>query len=106
MVGGDRGAVVWLDEYGPGLAHPHTLLDLGSDRPRRFFSAAPLRTAWETRVPGLSGYPQTQRDGRELGNGVASACLSPLGATVPDPGSWWWNSYPPAGPLPEEAQAN
>ncbi len=53
LVGGDRGAVVWLDDYGPGLAHAHVLLDLASDRPRRLFSPEALRGAWDAGVPGL-----------------------------------------------------
>lgn len=53
MVGADRAAAVWVDEYGPGVVHPHVLLDLLSDRPRRGFSAEPLRRAWETGVPGV-----------------------------------------------------
>lgn len=53
LVGADRAAAVWVDEYGPGMVHPHVLLDLLSDRPRRGFSAEPLRRAWETGVPGV-----------------------------------------------------
>ncbi|MCG6989362.1 MAG: hypothetical protein LJF06_14450 [Gemmatimonadetes bacterium] len=53
LVGADRAAAVWVDEYGPGLVHPHVLLDLLSDRPRRAFHVEPLRRAWETGVPGV-----------------------------------------------------
>lgn len=53
LLGADRAATVWIDEYGPGLVHPHVVLDLLSDRPRRSFSADPLRRAWEAGVPGL-----------------------------------------------------
>ena len=53
LLGSDRAATVWIDEYGPGLVHPHVVLDLLSDRPRRNFLADPLRKAWEGGVPGL-----------------------------------------------------
>jgi len=53
LVGADRAATVWVDEYGPGIVHPHVVLDLLSDRPRRAFAADPLRKAWEGGVPGL-----------------------------------------------------
>jgi tetratricopeptide (TPR) repeat protein len=50
--GADRAAVVWVDEYGSGLIHPHVVLDLLSDRPRRSFTTEPLHRAWELGVPG------------------------------------------------------
>lgn len=53
VTGADRAAVIWVDEYGPGLVHPHVVLDLASDRPRRAFPLEPLREAWESGVPGL-----------------------------------------------------
>jgi hypothetical protein len=53
----DRVATVWVDEYGPGLVHPHVVLDSLSDRPRRFFSAEPLRKAWALGVPGAVDEP-------------------------------------------------
>jgi tetratricopeptide (TPR) repeat protein len=87
LVGADRGAVVWLDEYGPGLAHPQTLLDLAADRPRRFFSPIPLRTAWETGVPGLLDLPQADGRWEKLGGGIASACVVALGSDGPR--SWF-----------------
>lgn len=52
LTGSDRVAIVWVDEYGPGFVHPHLVLDLLSDRPRRFFSADPLQRAWDHGVPG------------------------------------------------------
>ncbi|NNF13583.1 MAG: tetratricopeptide repeat protein [Gemmatimonadetes bacterium] len=52
LTGSDRVAVVWIDEYGAGLVHPHLILDLLSDRPRRFFSSDPLERAWDLGVPG------------------------------------------------------
>ncbi len=57
IVGADRAAAVWVDEYGPGMVHPHVLLDLLSDDPRRSFSAEPLRRAWEAGVPGFLESP-------------------------------------------------
>jgi hypothetical protein len=53
VVSGDRAAVVWVDEYGPGLVHGHVVLDLLSDQPRRAFAHEPLRLAWSEGVPGL-----------------------------------------------------
>lgn len=53
LLGADRVATVWIDEYGPGLVHPHVVLDLLNDRPRRSFSADPLRKAWKSGVPGV-----------------------------------------------------
>lgn len=52
LLSADRAAVVWVDEYGPGLVHPHVVVDLLCDRPRRTFSREPLRAAWESGVPG------------------------------------------------------
>lgn len=52
LTGSDRVAAVWIDEYGPGLVHPHLVLDLLSDRPRRYFSAEPLQKAWDFGIPG------------------------------------------------------
>lgn len=52
LTGSDRVAVVWIDEYGAGFVHPHLILDLLSDRPRRFFSSDPLQRAWDLGVPG------------------------------------------------------
>lgn len=60
--GSDRGAVVWIDEYGPGLVHPHLIVDSIADRPRRSFSPDALHRAWERGVPGtcdLSGEGST-----------------------------------------------
>ncbi len=53
LLSAGRAATVWVDEYGPGLVHPHVVLDLASDRPRRTFSVEPLRLAWESGVPGV-----------------------------------------------------
>ncbi len=83
IVGGDRGAVVWLDEYGPGLVHPHTLLDLGSDRPRRFFPSAPLRSAWESRIPAFWDLHNGNQNSGDLWGGVASSSLISLGSDGP-----------------------
>ena len=59
VTGADRSAIVWVDEYNPGLVHPHVILDLRSDRPRRSFAADPLRQAWELGVPGALDEPGT-----------------------------------------------
>ncbi len=87
LLGADRGAVVWLDEYGPGLAHPHTLLDLAADRPRRFFSPIPLQTAWDSGVPGVLDLPRTEDRWEKVGSGIASACAVALGSDGPR--SWF-----------------
>ena len=60
LVEADRAATVWVDEYGPGLVHPYVVLDLLSDRPRRAFSAEPLRRAWDSGVPGILEVPGSQ----------------------------------------------
>jgi tetratricopeptide (TPR) repeat protein len=57
ITGADRAAIVWVDEYGPGLVHPHVVLDLLADRPRRSFSAEGLRRAWELGVPSALDEP-------------------------------------------------
>jgi tetratricopeptide (TPR) repeat protein len=57
---GDRAAVVWVDEYGPGLVHTHVVLDLIADRPRRAFPVEPLRLSWSQGVPGL--YDVSERE--------------------------------------------
>jgi len=59
VTGADRAAVVWVDEYNPGLVHPHVILDLRADRPRRSFASEPLREAWELGVPGAFDEPGT-----------------------------------------------
>ena len=87
LAGADRGAVVWLDEYGPGSAHPHALLDLAADRPRRFFSPIPLRAAWDSGVPGLFDLPQAEGRWGRLGEGIASTSVIALGSDGPR--SWF-----------------
>ena len=52
VTGSDRVAAVWIDEYGPGQAHPYLVLDLIADRPRRVFSLEPLHNAWDDGIPG------------------------------------------------------
>lgn len=52
LTGSDRVAAVWIDEYGPGLVHPYVVLDLLSDRPRRYFAVDPLQKAWDFGIPG------------------------------------------------------
>jgi len=52
LSGSDRVAAVWIDEYGPGLVHPHLVVDSLSDRPRRAFRLEAFHRAWERGVPG------------------------------------------------------
>lgn len=48
----DRVAVVWVDEYGSDLVHPHVIVDHLARPLRRDFSNEPLTRAWEAGVPG------------------------------------------------------
>jgi tetratricopeptide (TPR) repeat protein len=48
----DRAAAVWVDEYGSGLVHPHVVVDLLADRPRRHYAVEPLKKAWDLGLPG------------------------------------------------------
>jgi tetratricopeptide (TPR) repeat protein len=68
VASGDRAAVVWVDEYGPGLVHGHVILDLSADRPRRAFLPEPLRLAWSEGVPGIY-----DASGREAAPGLFDA---------------------------------
>lgn len=61
-----RAAMVWVDEFGPGVVHPYVVLDLASDRPRRNFSLDPLHQAWEAGVPGVHFSEEVDR-GHVLG---------------------------------------
>jgi tetratricopeptide (TPR) repeat protein len=82
VANGDRGAVVWVDEYGPGLVHGHVILDLISDNPRRAFPSEPLRLAWSEGVPGL--YDTCSREGSQGGfepaTSYRSVCAVALGS--------------------------
>lgn len=81
LLDGDRAAVVWIDEYGPGLVHVHCLLDVGSDRPRREFSMELLRRAWEDGVPGLYDFPDLSREEVAAGpDAPRSGCSVALGS--------------------------
>ncbi len=80
LVGGDRAAVVWVDEYGPGLVHVHCLLDLVGNPPRRNFAAQACRVAWGKGVPGLLDVPDVQRTGEIPISGVRSSCCVAMGS--------------------------
>lgn len=78
VVGGDRAAAVWVDEYGPGMVHTHTVVDLACDRPRRAFAIEPLRAAWQSGVPGILdviGDDGAELAGREGGRSMACVAL-------------------------------
>ena len=61
LVGADRGAVVWVDDYGAPLVHTHCLIDLTSGTPRRDFEIESLRETWAQGVPGLLDRPDLGR---------------------------------------------
>ena len=70
----DRAAAVWVDEYGSGLVHPHVVIDLLSDQPRRLYPVEPLRKAWDLGLPG------TYDDAMASGNGGNSTLAIALGS--------------------------
>jgi tetratricopeptide (TPR) repeat protein len=74
LTGADRVAALWVDEYGPGLVHPHVVLDLLGDTPRRRFSTEPLHKAWEDGVPGT--YDQAS----DVDASSSSTCAVALGS--------------------------
>ncbi len=84
LIGADRATALWLDEYGPGLVHVHSIVDLASDRPRRAFSTEPLKAAWESGIPGLLDWPDLERSGGpillEAPRSIASVALGSDGA--------------------------
>lgn len=100
VVGADRAAVLWLDDYDVGLAHPHTILDLVQDKPRRGFSPGILRSALGTGIPGLVDLPNCtgRPDGERC---IRSSCAVALGS---DGFRSWFlvvdslSPRPPAGP--------
>ncbi len=78
LVSAGRAATVWVDEYGPGLVHPHVVLDLASDRPRRAFAIEPLRLAWESGVPGV--HHTDEHGARGLGSESGGTLAVALGS--------------------------
>lgn len=73
---GDRGAVVWIDEYGPGIVHPHVVLDLASDVPRRDFPVELFERSWEDGVPGFVDEPDLEAGGEPSTSGRSRAAVS------------------------------
>jgi len=95
VTGADRVAVVWIDEYGPGVVHAHLVVDLLSDRPRRQFALEPLRRAWDSGIPG------TYEVAADLGFTRASTLAIALGS---DGARGWFlvaDSIRPRAPLGE-----
>ena len=84
LLGCDRAAAVWVDEYGPGLVHVHAVLDLVSDTPRRRFPVEPLRLAWNDGVPGKLDVPDVDRSGpiplHEAGRSLCAVALGSDGS--------------------------
>lgn len=104
VVRADRAAVVWIDEYGPGMVHVHCLLDLGAETPRRAFAIEPLRRAWEEGIPGLLDESELTHSGdRILPEGPRSLSAVALGS---DGVRAWFlvaDSRSPRSPLSEMA---
>ena len=81
LLGCDRAATVWLDEYGPGLVHVHAILDLVSDVPRRRFPVESLRLAWNEGVPGkLDVFDLSQSAAIPPHDAAGSLCAVALGS--------------------------
>ena len=81
LLGCDRAAAVWVDEYGQGLVHVHAILDLVSDTPRRRFPVEPLRLAWNDGVPGkLDLFDLGQAAPIPLHDAARSLCAVALGS--------------------------
>jgi tetratricopeptide (TPR) repeat protein len=84
LLGCDRAAAVWVDEYGPGHVHAHAVLDILSDMPRRRFPAEPLRMAWNDGVPGKLDLPDVDRGNtiplHETGRSLCAVALGSDGA--------------------------
>jgi tetratricopeptide (TPR) repeat protein len=76
----DRAAVVWVDEYGPGLAHGHVILDVVADRPRRAFPLEPLQEAWADGVPGLYDVCAREHAPGMVDHAYHSVCVVALGS--------------------------
>jgi len=82
-LGGERAAVLWVDEYGEGRVHTRAVLDLASKTPRRSFPLPALAAAWREGAPGLSHIVQ----GRAVGGTTPrSICSVALGSD----GLRWW----------------
>ncbi|GMR12105.1 MAG: hypothetical protein BMS9Abin29_0293 [Gemmatimonadota bacterium] len=79
-VGADRVAVLWVDEYGSGLVHPHCVLDLTAQPPRDSFRIDPIRLSWNEGVPGLVDMPDSVSGHLPFLKGVQSACYVALGS--------------------------
>jgi tetratricopeptide (TPR) repeat protein len=80
-IGADRAAILWVDEYGPGLVHVHCLLDLIGDPPRRDFGTRPWRGSLSAAVPGLYDMPHVVRGVESyLSPGVGSSCCIAMGS--------------------------
>jgi tetratricopeptide (TPR) repeat protein len=100
----DRAAVLWLDEYNPGLVHVHCLLDLVNDVPRRKFPVQACYSAWHDGVPSFVDMPSAGGARDSLGSGGArSTCWVSMGS---DGTKAWFltvDSVTPRGPLSTEA---
>ncbi|NNK61572.1 MAG: tetratricopeptide repeat protein, partial [Gemmatimonadetes bacterium] len=53
----DRVAVAWMDDLDPSIPHPHVVVDLLGDRPRRGVVRSVLIDAWESGIPGFVDLP-------------------------------------------------
>ena len=101
--GADRAAVLWLDEYDPGLVHIHCLLDLVSEVPRREFPVQACYSAWHEGVPSFIDMPQVGRFREDsVAGGARSTCWVSMGS---DGTKAWFltvDSVTPRAELPRE----
>jgi len=74
-LGGERAAVLWVDEYGEGRVHARAVLDLVAKTPRRSFPLAALAAAWREGVPGLSHIVQGRAVGGAMLRSICSVAL-------------------------------
>lgn len=98
LTGADRSALVWVDEYGPGLVHTRAVVDLATDRPRRGASLELLGRAWRAGVPGIVDVTGERRI-----VGPGSTARSALAVSLGSDGLRAWfltfDSASPRGPL-------
>ena len=78
--GGDRAAVVWLDEYDVELPHPFAVLDLGADTPRRDVSVELIHRVWRDGGPTALDVPGREAVGVLAPDAARAAFAVSLGS--------------------------